>query len=178
VDDRFFSYAHDNGDGTQYAGRVVYPDSPFVRGTTPSRLAFNVYAGGRWRVHITEPGATVDATTLLDWFLWDVRDLDGDGADEWVLSPTKDPTDPDVPGYYFAKWRTVVAHWSELTLALEPLATHEGAIPWLVPFFRRPDKSTSRSFLYPSLTERQPDGSLSLLLRSSAGELVRVPAEP
>lgn len=174
VDDRFFSYAHDNDDGNQYERRVVYPDSPFVRTASPARLAFNVYEGGRWRLHVTAPGTTEDATVLLDWFLWDIRDLDGDGVDEWVLSPAKDPSDPDVPGYYFVKWRTVIAHFDDDRLALEPSATHEGAIPYLVPFFRSPEKTTSRSFLYPALTERQPDGGLALLLRSSSGDLVRV----
>lgn len=178
VDDRFFSSAHDNADNNQYEGRVVYPDSPFVRSTTPSRLAFNVYEGGRWHLHVTAPGSTDDVSVLLDWFLWDIRDLDEDGVDEWVLSPAKDPSEPDVPGYYFVKWRTVVAHFDDDRLAMSAIATHEGAIPWLVPFFRSPDKTTSRSYLYPALTERQPDGELALLLRTPSGELVRAATTP
>lgn len=110
---------------------MVYPDTPFVDATTPSRLAFNVYAGGRWNLHVTVPGATPDALIMLDWFLWDIRDLDADGADEWVLSPTKDRADPDVPGYYFAKWRTVIpggGSRSRLTL----IAFQLGGSAWLI----------------------------------------------
>lgn len=169
VDDRFFSYAHDGGDAFQYEGRVVYPDSAIVRTGAASRLAFNVYEGGKWRVHVTAPGATADAVVIPDRFLWDVRDLDQDGVDEWVLSPTRDPADPDVPGYYFAKWRTVLGHWDEVGLALVEGTTFEGRIPYLVPTFRDAARSTSRGFLYPVLTERRRDGSLGLLLSGPDG---------
>ncbi len=40
VSDRFFSYAHDNSDGNQYEGRVVYPAGAWVKRSGPSRLAF------------------------------------------------------------------------------------------------------------------------------------------
>lgn len=164
VDDRFFSYAHDNGDGNKYQGRIVYPNGAFVRMPSgPSRLAFNVYEGGHWMLHVTKPGVTADEVVFKDLFLWDIRDLDGDGLDEWVLSPSRDPSDPDVPGYYFVKWRTVLAYWSEPLLSWKETATIEGAIPMLAPAFRSPDLSTSRSFLYPSLTVRL-GGTMELLL--------------
>jgi hypothetical protein len=173
VDDRFFSYAHDGGDAYKYEGRVVYPAGPFVkRGAgQPSRLAFNVYEGGHWQLHVTAPGTTADAVVLPDAFLWDVRDLDGDGQDEWVISPSRDPSDPNVPGYYFCKWRTKISRWDEATTTLADVATIEGAIPLLVPTFRLPSRSTSRSYLYPSLTARV-GGSLVLLLEDASQKRV------
>lgn len=172
VEDRFFSYAHDNADGDQYEGRVVYPNSPFVRVPGgPSRLAFNVYEGGHWRLHVTVPGGTADAVVLDDLFLWDIRDLEGDGLDDWVLSPSRDPSDPDVPGYYFVKWRTVLARWTEATLSLHSQLPIEGAIPWLAPTFRLPGKTTSRSSLYPALVARLGP-VLELLLRGPDGQLM------
>jgi hypothetical protein len=176
VDDRFFSYAHDGGDAYQYEGRVVYPDGIFVRTPSgPSRIAFNVYEGGKWRVHVTAPGATADAIILADRFLWDIRDLNGDGLDEWILSPTRDPSDPDVPGYYFTKWRTVLARWDEPAGATVELAVIEGMIPSLVASFRAADKTTSRGALYPVLIERLTTGELALLLTGPGGPTERVP---
>jgi hypothetical protein len=159
VEDRFFSYAHDNNDGNQYEGRVVYPDNPLVG----SRLAFNVYEGGHWQLHVTQPGTTADAVVFADRFLWDIRDLDLDGTDEWVVSPSRDPEDPDVPGYYFVKWRTLLAHWNDTTLELATERTIEGAIPYLSPTFRQPHKTSSRAYLYPALTVGTPQG-MELLL--------------
>jgi hypothetical protein len=154
--DRFFSYAHDDADGRKYEGRVVYPDSPFLApkqgGITPSRLLFNVYAGGRWRTTVTAPGGVTSARELLDVFVWDIRDLDGDGVAEIVASPARDASEPDVPGYYFVKWRTQIFHWDEATSALVLSRTFEGALPWLVPTFPTAARTSSQGALYPVLT--------------------------
>ncbi|MBN1772146.1 MAG: hypothetical protein JXB32_12840 [Deltaproteobacteria bacterium] len=174
LDDRFYSYAHDASDGHQYEGRVVYPAGPFVRTGTggPSRLAYNVYAGGHWWLHVSQPGATADAQVLRGRFLWDVRDLDGDGHDEWVVSPVELPGDPDVPGWYFPRWRTDVLRWDEATGTLEPLAVHDGAIPQLVASFRRPNRTASQGYLYPVLTVSDPASCApQLVLRSADGML-------
>lgn len=176
VDDRFFSYAHDNMDGNKYEGRVVYPNEPIVRtgSGTPSRLAFNVYEGGHWRLHITQPGTTADAVVLDDMFLWDIRDLDQDGVVEWVLSPSRDPTDPNTSGWYFVKWRTLLADWKEATKELVVRETMEGFIPYLQGTFREPERTTSRQSLYPALTARTGDG-LVLLVWTSSGAMETVP---
>lgn len=168
VVDRFFSYAHDNNDGNQYQGRVVYPAGAWVRRSGPSRLAFNVYEGGHWVLHVTEPGGVDDATTFKDLFLWDIADLDGDGSDEWVITPSRDPNEPDVPGYYFVKWRTQLASFDDATLKLAVTAQIDGAIPYLVGRFREPTRTTSRGALYPALTARTAAG-LQLLLRKPDG---------
>ncbi|MBK8259164.1 MAG: hypothetical protein IPK82_41720 [Polyangiaceae bacterium] len=178
VDDRFFSYAHDANDGYKYEGRVVYPNGAFVRQQTgPSRLAFNVYEGGHWMLHVTQPGSTQDAVVFKDLFLWDIRDLDQDGTDEWVLSPSRDPNEPDVPGYYFVKWRTLIAHWSDATLSYVESFTIQSSIPTMVPTFRTPDLTTSRSFLYPTLTVRNEVG-LNLIMTSSSQTPVIFPITP
>jgi hypothetical protein len=178
VQDRFFSYAHDANDGYKYEGRVVYPDNPMVRRGSglPSRLAFNVYEGGHWQLHVTQPGTANDAVVFEDWFLWDIRDVDLDGTEEWVLTPSRDPSDPDVPGWYFVKWRTVFARWNEASLEFEQKREEQGAIPYLKATFRLPRKTTSRGYLYPVLTTREA-GELSVLLWSSSGELTPVSAQ-
>lgn len=179
VEDRFFSYAHDNNDGDKYEGRIVYPDNPIVRGApgAPSRIAFNEYAGGHWRLHITQPGSTADETVITDWFLWDIQDVDQDGLEEWVLSPARDPSDPDVPGYYFVKWRTVLSSYVAGMTTISVATQYTGRIPYLAPTFRKPRKTTSRSFLYPVLTARTDQG-LELLLMEPGGGLAREPIAP
>ncbi len=174
VDDRFYSYAHDAGDGHKYENRVTYPDTPFVETGVerPSRLAYTVYTGGHWYIHVSQPGSTADALTLRGQFLWDIRDLDGDGIEEWIISPVEYPDDPDVPGYYYPKWHTTLHHWNETDMALEAIGSFVGYVPALVSTFRRPERTTSMSFLYPVLTTvTSPECTLKLVLRSQEGEI-------
>lgn len=173
LSDRFFSYAHDGGDAHKYEGRIVYPNNPWVsRGVgAASRLAYNEYKGGRWYLHISEPGTLTDRYALKDLFLWDIQDLDGDGIDEWIVSPTRDSNERDVPGYYFAKWRTNTYHWVESTLTLKSLKTYSG-IPELIARFREPTKTTTMSYLYPVNTVRDSNGALKILLRRSRTEVM------
>ncbi len=162
--DRFFSYAHDDNDGHQYEGRVAYPDAPFVRvaDNQPSRIAFNVFTAGQWTLHVTEPGTTVDALLLPDVYLWDIRDLDGDGTDEWVASPTE--------AGYLPSWQTDLYHWDEPSIALTLLASHPGDLPARAAAFRQGERTTSRGSLYPTLVVA--DGCNALwLTRSEQGEL-------
>jgi hypothetical protein len=164
IDDRFFSYAHDNHDANKYEGRVVYPAEsllPTAPGA-PSRLAYNVYQAGRWYFHVSRPGASPDARIYKDLFVWDVRDLDGDGVKEVVASPAHDDTDPDVPGYYFVKWRTAIYHWDEANETLVGVKTFPGVIPHLVAAFREPTRTTSMGYLYPALTTVR-DGRLKFV---------------
>jgi len=112
---------------------------------------------------------------MKDWFLWDIRDFDLDGREEWVLSPSRDASDPDVPGWYFVKWRTVFGRWDEASEAFVPTREEQGAIPYLTATFRLPRKTTTRGYLYPVLTTRET-GALSVLLWGSDGTLLRVAA--
>lgn len=174
VDDRFFSYAHDGGDAMKYEGRTVHPNAAWVgaRGAPESRLVFDVYQGGHWHTIVTKPGTTTSDVDLRDLFVWDVRDLDGDGEPEIIASPARDPADPDVPGYYFVKARTIVHHWDEAGRALTPIKTYPEGLPWLVGGFRDTSRSSSGGWLYPvlavatdtgrALVLRAPDGSRKL----------------
>jgi hypothetical protein len=148
--DRFYSTAHDNDDGHQFEGRVAYPHNPFVRMQAgPSRLAYTVYEGGHWVLHVSKPGAPGDAATFRGTALFDIRDLDGDGVDEWIASHTELPEDPDVPGYYYANWRVDVLRWDEATLSLQPVTSDERGLPYPMSAFREPDRSASSGVLQP-----------------------------
>lgn len=157
VDDQFFSYAHDDSDGQQYVNRVAYPASPWVRGNGRSGLLFSVYDGERWSVHETEPGSTRDRAVESDIYLWDVRDLDGDGLEERIVSPTAG---------YLPDWTTEVR-----TADGSVRATFIG-LPALVARFREPETTSSRGYLYPvpvvddgcgpALVLVQEDGSYTL----------------
>ncbi len=179
VIDRFYSYAHDAGDGHQYEGRVAYPDSPWVRvgSGQASRLAYSVYEAGHWILHVSTPGGVDDALALQGHVLWDVRDLDGDGVDEWVTSPSELPGDPDVPGYYFTYWRTDLWHWDEDTLTLLPVAVHEGGLPALVGAFPQATRRSSMGALYPAPVVADERCEPALVLRGADGVLERVGIE-
>lgn len=178
VDDRFYSYAHDQNDAFLYEGRVVHPDGVWLaaKDATASRLVYDVYQGGHWHAVITEPGKTTTAVDLKDLFVWDVRDLDGDGEPEVIGSPVRDATDPNTDGWYFPKGRTVVFRWDEATRTLVQKATFEGALPWLVASHRNATRSSSAGFLWPVLTVEQ-GGKPALVLRRTDGtrQLVPVP---
>jgi len=143
---------------------VAYPDSPFVHvaDDQPSRLAFNVFGAGQWVLHVTEPGTTTDAVTLPDLYLWAIRDLDGDGTAEWVVSPT--------PGGYLPRWQTELHHWDETATALSLVASYPDVLPARAAGFRQPERTTSRGALYPTLVVAG-DCEPLLLSRTEQGEL-------
>lgn len=176
VDDRFFSYAHDGGDAFLYEGRVAFADAAWIAapGATASRLIFDVYVGGRWHAIVTTTGGTTTALDVRDLYVWDVRDLDGDGVLDVVASPSHDPADPDVPGWYFTKWRTLVMHWDEATKQLVTVRTIPDAIPWLIPAFRDATRSTSGGFRYPVPTVAV-GGKAALVLRRADGSRALAP---
>jgi hypothetical protein len=164
VDDTFYSYAHDDDDGHKYEGRVAYPDSPFVHtgAAGASRLAFNVFGAGHWVVHVTAAGASADAVTIADRYLWDIRDLDGDGVAEWVLSPA--------PSGYLPTWSFELHHWDEASTSLQQVASYPGYLPARVATFRAAERTTSRGSLYPTLTVAE-GCALKVLGQTEASEL-------
>ena len=174
--DRFYSYAHDAGDGHQYEGRVAYPDSPWVRvgPGQPSRLAYSVYEAGHWVLHVSEPGSLGDALALQGSVLWDIRDLDGDGIDEWIVSPSELPGDPDVPGYYFARWQTELWHWDEGSTSLVPVGMYEDGIPALTGAIGRAMARSSMGALYPVPVVANEGCEARLVLRTPEGAVVMV----
>ncbi len=172
--DRFFSYAHDNNDGALYEGRVSFPNTVMLPGVAASRLVFSVYMGGHWHTIVTTPSDVVTALDVADLFVWDARDLDGDGVVEVIASPARDPADPNVRGYYYVKWRTLLMHWDEGNKTLTTTRTIEGAIPWLVPSFREKARTSSGGFLYPALTVAR-DNKANLVLRKTDATRMLVP---
>jgi hypothetical protein len=136
VDDRFFSYAHDDSDGWQYRERVAYPAGAWVRGDGASALAFSVYDGTTWAIHVTTPGGTADASVEAGAYLWDIRDLDDDGTDEWIVSPTAG---------YLPDWTT------EVRAADGSVRATFIGLPALVAGFREAAVTSSRGYLYPAL---------------------------
>jgi hypothetical protein len=151
LQDRFYSYAHDHSNSHIWEGRVVYPANAMIKTGTgrSSRIGYNVYSLGHWYFHISEPGGTQDRYALRDLFVWDIRDIDGDGGDEIIASPTRWASDPDVPGYYFPKFFTTMYRWNESTLSLPAIKSFPGLIPELAPRFREKMISSSEGYLYP-----------------------------
>lgn len=182
VADRFYikaptTCASSPPDSANYNEYVVFPRNPWVkRGPgLSSRLAYNVYSVGRWRLHVTEPGSLTDRYALIDAFLWDITDIDGDGLEEWVISPTKDPGEPDVPGYYFPKRRTSLQRWNEANLTLTAFRTYEGYVPWLHPAFKERTHSNTSFFqgLYPTMYSL-PFGQRKVLMMNTSNQMVQI----
>ena len=165
----------------KYWGRLVYPANPLVQRDGPSRLAYNVFGdfgpGGdpnvnRWVMQITSPGSATPVLKLRDWFLWDIRDIDGDGRDEWIASPACDPIppggcggSPSDPPYLLAH-KTFIFHWNDQAQRFDADARMiDGAYPHLVRTLRRPTVATSRGSLFPVLSVDTPGGLRLLVTR-------------
>ncbi len=171
VDDRFFSAvtaatrSEKRRARTWFTRRTAYPANPIVlTGGGPSRIAYNVFsepehgAARRWSLHVSEPGSTRDAARISDEYLWDIRDVDGDGADEWITSPTDG---------YLPRMETRIYRWDEARRGLELERTIGGAVPYLFPSFRAPEVSTTRGALYPVLTSKTPEGLKLIVTRDA-----------
>lgn len=173
LDDRFFSYAHDAGDAFKYNGRVVYPCHCLITPSpaAPSRLAYNVYRDGHWHFHVSLHGGTQDQRTYKDLFVWDVRDLDMNGTQEIIASPSRYANEPDVPGYYFVKRETWIMTWDERARELRLQKKYAGVTPHLLPTFRLDgDHATSQEALFPVLTTVQ-NGRLKIVCEDAAGRV-------
>jgi hypothetical protein len=176
VDDRFLSYAHDNSDGNKYQYRLSYPANPWVeRSSGASRLAYNVFHDGRWRLYVSQPGSTTSLYELDDVFLWDIIDLDGDGVDEWLISPTRYTSDPLGPDYYMPKWQTSSYHWNESTLTLSTVTSFSGVIPYLAKSFTRANTSSSDGYLTGAQVYVDSGARKVLMMDSSGAIVTRTP---
>src|SRR5262249_12123800 len=94
-------------------------------------------------------------------------DVDGDGVEELLASPTELPGDPDVPGYYFTKWQTTAFHWNEQAAKFDQVRTYTG-IPEPVPSFRTATTTTTESSRLP-VAVVSVAGRLHLVLRNAQG---------
>lgn len=172
LSDKFYSYESNSVNGPYlYENRVVHPANPFIKvgANQPSRIAYNVYAQGHWYMHISYPGSTQDRYALADVFVWDIRDIDGDGVDEIIASPTRWSTEPNVPGYYYSKFHTNIYHWDEANESLTNIKSYSGLIPNLTNRFREPltTSTNSSGFLTPVQVLNQ-NGVVKLVLRNSS----------
>ncbi|MGH1468148.1 MAG: hypothetical protein ACRBBP_04605 [Bdellovibrionales bacterium] len=167
IEDRFFSSAHDNNSTHKWHKRIAYPANPFVRRSrgTPSRLAYNVYTAGLWSLHISDTGGLQDTYALAGLFLWDIRDLDGDGIDEWIVSPTPQGAASATLEGYFPKKETLIYRWDEGKKNLQTVSRFPG-LPKLLPRFRSPGTSNSSGLAYP--VSLGPSGGLLLTTPSGA----------
>ena len=185
LQDIFYSYSHDSNAGPSntanehyYVGRVVYPSNPFLDagdGAAASRVIYNVFgdispagAGrGKWTTRISEPGSIVSKMALdSNLFVWDVRDLDGDGIAEVIASPCS--------GYY-PDAATYLFRFDPSTLLLVGPTILAEVTPWLVYGSQMGDRRSSYGYLYDVLTVRRGNGCrLEMAGRSKEGKLVYV----
>ena len=130
----------------------------------PSRLAYNVYAGGRWHIHVSKPGSLSDAVVLADQILYDMRDIDGDGKTEWITSRCSG---------YWPTFQTEFQHWSETSQVLvsagyQPLP----GVPYLLEgLFRHPGRSQADA----SVGVASYNGSRHVMVTGASGSMVLVP---
>ncbi len=168
LEDRFFSYAHNGGWGKERTlNRLTFPDNPYVTvaAGSPSRLAYNVFDGERWQLHVSQPGSVDDFKVIPNQFLWDITDLDEDGTEEWLISPA--------PGGYTTQWKTVIYQWNEGAGSLARKATYDDGIPYLVESFREPTQTSSMGYLYPVATAAG-NGGMKLFLLDANDDLHEV----
>lgn len=181
IGDRFYAKAPDTcasnpSQSSNYSNYVVFPPNPWVkRGAgLRSRLAYNVYGtDGRWHLHITNAASNTDVTdlyALIDVFLWDIRDVDGDGVEDWLISTTG-----STPGSYFPNRWTGLYHWDESTLTLPFVKSYANLVPWLESSFKTATVSNTSRFsgLYPSLYTFQ-SGARKLVMMNTSNMMTLV----
>lgn len=182
VDDKYYSYAHDNNDAYNFQKRLSYPDNDLLAMPSgPSRIVYNEYRDGDWHVHVSLPGATADEVDLPYLFVWDIVDLDGDGRQEIILSDTRDPSDTS-SGYYFPKVRTRIVHWDEASKKLTAGVVLNGVLPLLSPRSHEADVTSNRGSINRVAFRRALGQATEILTYSPSsptlGTFVAIPPEP
>lgn len=136
VEQRFFSYAHDvfNGaaDGYRFEKRLTYPARMLADDENKSaHLVFNEFTGGHWRIHVTAIGSTRDLVVIPDLYVWDIADLDQDGAQEWIVSPVAQGAKNHLGQSFYPEWKTDIMRFSAATGSLKLIQTITGKLPQL-----------------------------------------------
>jgi hypothetical protein len=167
VTQKFYGSAHDNKDDGRYQNRIVHPAHMFVPvANGPSRLAFNRFADGAWNFHVTKQGSPSDSFRISGLFVWDVRDIDGDGEVEIIASPT--PRAARNLRGYFPEWKTQIYSYDRNGGWLRLRQEFSGVIPWFTAAPIEPETTSSAGTLFPVLTgwEKQ---TLGFYVRTRAG---------
>jgi hypothetical protein len=176
VAQRFFGSAHDNQGRGKYQNRLVYPAHIFLPSKSgASHIAFNRFVDGRWIFHITKPGRADDSLRLSDLFVWDIRDLYGDGISEVIASPVA-AGQAGPFGAYLPNWAIRIYSWDAGQRRLRFRQEIAGGIPWLAQAPVERGVNSSLGALYPILEGRE-NGQLVLYVRAHDGTLTAVPLD-
>jgi PKD repeat protein len=138
VSDRYYSYAHDNNDASQYINRVTYPAHAVYKNNDTPLIFFNVFDGTNWYISVNSLDGT-EIARISNTYVWDIITRT-DGSQRLLLSTTS--------GYFPAEKKTVVATY--LNGVATPDATLQG-LPLFSAAFRQPDTSDSSGYLFPAL---------------------------
>lgn len=77
VQDRFYSWAHDNNDANEYVNRVAYPTHAVVTIGSTQYIFFNVFDGARWYISVNDVNLK-EVAKIYDRYVWDtLRRTDG-----------------------------------------------------------------------------------------------------
>lgn len=131
--DRFYSWAHDTGNASQYINRVTYPAHPVVG----SQIFFNVFDGTNWYVSVNDLSLT-EVARIPETYVWDTVEKKSGGS-AIVYSKTA--------GYWPEKTTFVGDYVSG---ALSVSDTFAG-LPVMPIALRTGSTSSSDGYLYPVL---------------------------
>jgi hypothetical protein len=162
----FYSYADVDGqyNRLQYPRHAVFEHAPSKTLWT----AFSLYDGTRWHVELGDPrmpGAF--AAALDDAFLWDVRDLDGDGAPEWIVTKLASGA-----GILPPRSTSIVTFDGKKATVV---ATVDAWIPVLPPQVNRAAVRSSDGGIYAAgVTDADGDGVLEVVVQDAGGKVGRI----
>jgi hypothetical protein len=147
VQQRFYSYTHDNNNTNQYFARLVHLTHPNLPSTAIlSHIMYNVYneiGDERWTLHISNPGLTSDVLLLKNIFVWDTVDLNNDGNVEVIASPV---TALKNGYYYFPDWKTQIYTWNKDSKTLDLKQTLSSIIPTIRQFYTEENAQASAGY--------------------------------
>lgn len=170
IDQRLFSYAHDafqgKADGYRYQARVTFPARALLTGRHGhSHAAYNEFKDGRWRLHLSVEGGTRDLRVMDELYLWDIEDLDGDGAPELITSPTARGDKNHAGQAYYPEWKTQIYSFSRADASLKLVKELDGHLPKLLARFDTSGLAfDSYGSAHPRVSTTARDGTPSLLM--------------
>jgi hypothetical protein len=184
VTQKFYSYAHDGGEANTYRNRITYPSLARLpsKSSAGSRMAYNVFDGSTWSIHISIPGGVASQSILANYYVWDLVQVDNDTVDI-ITSPIDLSRKVWIPNFttakglvgswrqenYFPEIKTKIFRWTRQSEMMSLKSTITGGIPYVeIPFPNRGTEASGTGYLFPSLRamDQATQSSLSLLLYS------------